>query len=125
MPANNATALPLAGLLAGVGTLHFAKPAFFDPIVPKWMPGNPRTTTLVSGAVELAVAALIANPGTRKLGGQLAALTFIGVFPANIQAALDGGMTNVKPPFNSAAAAWARLPLQFPLIAWARKVAAA
>lgn len=116
-------ALPLAALLATAGTLHFVKPEFFDPIVPDWMPGEKRTTTLVSGAVEIGVAVLIAWPRTRHLGGQLAALTFAAVFPANIQAALDGGMTQVKPPFNSAAAAWARLPLQVPLIAWARNVA--
>lgn len=42
----------------------------------------------------------------------------IGVFPANIQAALDGGMKDLDPPMNSAAVAWARLPLQIPMI-WA------
>lgn len=122
---NSAGALPLAALLATAGTLHFVKPEFFDAIVPDWMPGEKRTTTLVSGAVELGVAALIAMPSTRRLGGQLAALTFAVVFPANIQAALDGGMTNVKPPLNSAAAAWARLPLQVPLIMWARRIGTA
>ena len=127
-PASQSTASPiaslaLAGLLAGVGTLHFAKPEFFDEIVPEWMPGEKRTTTLVSGAVELGVAALIAVPRTRRFGARLAALTFLGVFPANVQAALDGGMKNVKPPFNTAAAAWARLPLQAPLIMWARRIA--
>ena len=119
---SSALALPLAALLGTAGALHFAKPEFVDAIVPDWMPGEKRTTTFVSGAVEIGVAALIAIPRTRRLGGQLAALTFAAVFPANIQAALDGGMTQVPPPLNSAAAAWARLPLQIPLIAWARRI---
>lgn len=122
---NSVVALPLAALLGTAGSLHFAKPEFFDAIVPDWMPGEKRTTTLISGAAEIAVAALIAIPRTRRLGGQLAALTFAAVFPANIQAALDGGMTQVPPPLNSAAAAWARLPLQIPLIAWARRIGTA
>ena len=35
-------------------------------------------------------------------------------------AALDGGMKDMDPPFDSAAAAWLRLPFQLPLfwLAW-------
>ena len=102
--------------------MHFVKPEFFDPIVPKWMPGSPRTTTYVSGVVELAAAALVIPVATRRFGGVFAALTFLGVWPANIQAALDGGMASADPPFNGPAAAWLRLPLQLPLIRWAWRV---
>jgi len=99
---------------------HFAKPDFFDPIVPDWMPGSKRMVTYASGVVELAAALLVAIPRTRRIGGWVALITFIGVYPANIQAALDGGMKEMDPPFNSAAAAWLRLPLQLPLfwLAW-------
>jgi uncharacterized membrane protein len=117
------SAIGLAAFLGSAGIAHFVKPDFFDPIVPKWMPGKPRITTYVSGAVEIASAVLVANPKTRKLGGWLSLATFIGVYPANIQSALDGGMKDMNPPFNTAAAAWARLPLQFPMFKLAWRVA--
>ena len=109
-----------AGILGTAGIAHFARPGFFDPIVPSWMPGSARRVTYVSGVVEAAAAVLIANPRTRRVGGWLALATFVGVWPANIQAALDGGMKDMQPPLDSAAAAWIRVPLQLPLIwlAW-------
>jgi uncharacterized membrane protein len=45
------------------------------------------------------------------------------VFPANVWAALQGGMQGLDAPFDSAAVAWARLPLQIPMIWWASEVA--
>ena len=105
--------------------MHFVNPEFFDRIVPTWMPGEARLTTHVSGLVELAAAVMVAVPRTRRFGGLFAMATFIGVFPANLWAALQGGMKGMDPPFDSAAAAWIRLPLQLPLIWWAWKVAEA
>lgn len=122
MSAADRRAWGLAAMLGGAGVMHFVKPDFFDPIVPKWMPGSPRTTTYVSGAVELGAAALVAVPSTRRVGGLVAALTLLGVYPANVQAALDGGMASAAPPFDSALVAWLRLPLQFPMIALALRV---
>lgn len=119
----HALAFGLAAVMGFAGVAHFVRPEFFDPIVPDWMPGSARTTTYVSGVVELAAAALVANPRTRRVGGWFAAATFVAVFPANVQSALDGGMSGLEPPLNSPAVAWARLPLQFPLIAWAVAVA--
>lgn len=116
-------AYAVAGILGSAGIAHFVKPDFFDPIVPKWMPGSPRTTTYVSGVVEIAAAALVLVPRTRRLGGWVALATFAGVYPANIQAAVDGGMADAPPPFDSAAAAWGRLPLQWPMLRAAWKVA--
>jgi uncharacterized membrane protein len=113
-------AVALTAILGTAGIAHFVIPKPFDSIVPSWMPGPARTVTYLSGVVELATAALVANPKTRRLGGYLAVATFVGVFPANVQAALDGGMKEFKPPFDSALAAWLRLPFQIPLIwlAW-------
>ncbi len=84
------------------------------------MPGSPRTTTYASGAVELAVAVLLASKLRPKLAGYLAFATFTVVFPANVQSALDGGINGAPPPFDSAIAAWLRLPFQMPLLwlAW-------
>lgn len=112
----------LVAILGSAGIAHLVNPAPFDEIVPAWMPGSVRTVTYGSGLVELVGAALVASRKTRRLGGMLALATFVGVFPANIQAALDGGYKGFKAPFNSAAAAWARLPLQLPLFWLARRV---
>lgn len=105
----------LAGLLAVTGVLHFAAPEPFDAIVPRMLPGPPRRWTYLTGAAELAVAVAVAVPRTRRLGGVAAAALFVGVFPANVQMALDWHQR----PFSQRALAWARLPLQLPLIAWA------
>jgi uncharacterized membrane protein len=121
-PRNQRVAL-LTTILGGAGIMHFLRPKFFDAIVPSWMPGSARTTTLVSGAVELAAAAAVAMPSTRRKGGLFALATFIAVYPANIWAALQGGMKGLDAPFDSAAAAWIRLPFQFPMFWLAMKVA--
>jgi len=115
-------ALGLAAFLGGAGVMHFVNPKFFDAVVPDWMPGAKRTVTHVSGVVELGSALLVVHPRTRKLGGLLCLLTFLGVYPANIQSALDGGIKDADPPLNSAVVAWLRLPLQFPLFVWAWRV---
>ncbi|MEO6318461.1 MAG: hypothetical protein ABIP36_06735 [Acidimicrobiales bacterium] len=116
-------ALGLAALIGGAGVLHFVRPELFDSIVPDWMPGSKRTVTLTSGVAEMAGALLVVNPRTRRIGGWFCFLTFLGVYPANIQSALDGGIAEAAPLFDSALVAWLRLPLQIPLLVWARRVA--
>ena len=112
-------ALPLAVLLATSGVLHFAAPKPFDSIVPRSLPGGPRTWTLLSGAAELAVAAAVAHPRTRHLGGLAAAALFAAVFPANVKMAVDW---RHAPPAQRAIA-YGRLPLQIPLVLWGLRVA--
>ncbi|HKY16709.1 MAG TPA: DoxX family protein [Microthrixaceae bacterium] len=116
-------ALGLAAFIGSAGAMHFIRPDFFDAVVPRWMPGRRRTVTHVSGVMELVGAALVVPRRTRRLGGWWCAATFIGVFPANIQMAVDGGMDDVDPPFDSPAVAWARLPMQLPMIWLAVRVA--
>jgi uncharacterized membrane protein len=111
-------ALGLTALLATSGTLHFLQPKPFDSIVPRSLPGSPRTWTYLSGAAELAVAAAIAHPRSRRLGGLAAAALFAGVFPANVKMAAD--WRHASPARR--AIAYGRLPLQIPLILWARRV---
>ncbi|PZS08668.1 MAG: hypothetical protein DLM55_08290, partial [Acidimicrobiales bacterium] len=81
----------LAGFLSVTGVLHFTSPGFFDEIVPRALPGSARLWTYLSGAAELSVAAALAVPRTRKLGGYGAATLFLAVFPANVQMAIDWG----------------------------------
>ncbi|MEU9239519.1 hypothetical protein [Streptomyces shenzhenensis] len=111
--------LLLAGLLAAAGVAHFAAPKSFDATVPRALPGSPRAWTYGSGAVELALAAGIALPRTRAVTARAAAAFFVGVFPANVQMAVDWH----KRPEPLRTAAYARLPLQVPLVLWARAVA--
>ncbi len=57
----------LAVLLGGAGVTHFLRPRGYDRIVPAGLP--PRITTLASGVAELAVAAGLAVPATRRASG--------------------------------------------------------
>lgn len=108
----------LVGVLAGAGTLHLVHPRPFDELVPAAL-GDARLWTYASGVAEIAGAALLAAPRTRRLGGWWTAALFVAVFPGNVKAALDGGMAGAPPPLDSPAAGWIRLPLQLPLVAWA------
>ncbi|GGS53174.1 DoxX family protein [Streptomyces cinerochromogenes] len=119
MPRSERSPLLLAGLLAAAGVAHFAAPRQFDAIVPRALPGSPRAWTYGSGAVELALAAGIAVPRTRAAAAKAAAAFFVGVFPANVQMAVDWR----DRPAPLRAASLARLPLQLPLVLWARGVA--
>ena len=111
-------ALALSALLAVAGVTHFAYPKPYDRIVPTALPGTARTWTYVSGVAELAVAAAVAAPRTRRLGGLAAAALFTAVFPANIKMALDArGRSR-----GEQLATVARLPLQVPLVIWALRV---
>ena len=122
MTSQDRRALGLAAFIGGAGVMHFVRPEFFDAIVPEWMPGSARTTTLISGGFELTGAVLVASRRTRKAGALFCLLVFLGVYPANIQSALSGGIADAPPPFDRAAAAWLRLPLQIPMLLWARRV---
>lgn len=117
---SQAAAVRLAVLLGGAGVLHFATPQFFDMQVPSVLPGSARTYTQVSGVAEIAVAATLAVPRTRRLGGALAAALFVAVFPANIDMARRF-VTSSKTSPAAKAAVLARLPLQVPLVTEALK----
>jgi len=113
----------MLGLMGSAGVTHFTNPGFYDPIVPRWMPGPARAWTYASGVAELACAVLMVRPKTRRAGGWASFATILAVWPANWQVALDGGIPDAKPPMNSAALNWARVPLQLPMLWGALKVA--
>jgi uncharacterized membrane protein len=121
MPRKPFGATGLALFLATAGISHFAKPTMYDAVVPRSLPGSPRTWTYLSGVAELVVATAVAVPRTRRAGALAAAALFVAVFPANIKMARDWRR---RPPAHRAAA-YARLPLQAPLIWWAWRVATA
>ncbi|WP_194893650.1 hypothetical protein [Catenulispora pinisilvae] len=119
MPRLNSSPTALAGFLAAAAVTHYVAPRPYDAMVPRSLPGSPRAWTYISGAAELAVAAAVANPGSRRRGAQAAAALFVAVFPANVKMARDWR----DRPAPARVAALGRLPLQVPLVWWALKVA--
>ncbi len=115
-------ALPLAALLGAAGTAHLLRPAPFDAIVPRSLPGAPRAWTLVSGVAELLLAAGLAVPRTRPAAARASAGLLLAVWPANGRMALDAWRGRGRGPAARARCALtlARLPLQVPLVraAW-------
>ena len=105
----------LAGLLATSGVLHFVAPRPYDGLIPAWLPGEPRQWVHGSGVAELLCAAGLAWPRTRRPAATATALLLVGVFPGNIEMAVNPGDT---PRW----LAIARLPLQVPLVLWALQV---
>ncbi|GAB3072943.1 hypothetical protein [Corynebacterium aquatimens] len=105
--------LPLFGT---AGALHFLTPKPFDQIVPPELPGSRRTYTYVSGAAELAAAALLSNDRTRRAGGLFSALLLLAVWPGNFY--MSYLWRNKPLPYFLGSLA--RLPLQVPLVtaAW-------
>ncbi|MFD3538238.1 hypothetical protein ACFWUQ_01900 [Streptomyces sp. NPDC058662] len=118
MPRVPSSPLLLAGLLAGAAVAHAVAPRQFDAIVPRSLPGSPRQWTYASGVAELALAAGVAHPRTRKAAALATAAFFVGVFPANVKMAVDARRRSPA----TRAVALGRLPIQLPLVLWARKV---
>ena len=109
----------MAVALVGMGVLHFVAPGPFEKIVPRVL-GHSRRLVHLSGVAEIVSGVLIAVPRTRRTGALLAAATFVAVWPANWKMALDAGY----PPKGAVGwGAWARLPLQIPMIGAALRVA--
>ena len=113
-----------SAFFVGAGVMHFARPDFFESVVPDWFPDK-RLANHASGAAEIVLGlGLLARPTSRWSAYGLVALT-AAVFPANIDMAVndvelkpvDGKMTRsvgtaVGP---SRLVNWVRLPLQLPI----------
>ncbi len=108
----------LSSLLTITGTLHFVAPAPFESIVPPVL-GDPTPWVYASGVAELACAAVVAMPRTRRLGALATTALLVAVFPANLYMAYDW---SDRPWWPDRTIAYARLPLQIPLILWAWSV---
>jgi uncharacterized membrane protein len=104
--------------MVAAGAFHFLIPRSYARIVPRFL-GHARGLVAVTGVAEVVAGALLAVPGTRRAGAWLTCALLVGVWPANLQMALDGGIVGAGFPLGSAAVAWARVPLQAPLLAWA------
>ncbi|AEE45015.1 DoxX family protein [Cellulomonas fimi] len=116
-------AVALAALLGSAGVLHLRRPALFHPLVPRAL-GAPGPWVLGSGVAELACAAALVAPATRRAGGIASAALLVAVFPGNVTMAVrshPGAGHWSRSPW----VAWGRLPLQVPLVAWAVAVSRA
>jgi uncharacterized membrane protein len=116
--ANPTRATKMGAMLVGMGALHFAAPKPFDTIVPAELPGEARFYTHASGVAEVVTGGLLLAPRTRKLGAIAAVALFISVFPANVN------MCRLwkDKPLPMKIGAYARLPLQIPMILQALKI---
>jgi uncharacterized membrane protein len=110
--------LVLSAFMVGAGLMHFVVPDSYARIVPRAL-GHARFLVAATGVAEVAAGALLVSPRTRRAGAWFSLAILVGVFPANVQMALDGGISGHGFPLGSPVVAWLRLPLQAPLIVWA------
>ena len=109
----------LAVLLGGAGLLHLVRPATYDWIVPPELwPARPWVTG--SGVAELATAALLAVPATRRAGGWAATGLFTAFVPAHLHS-----LRVLRRRPAALTLAVLRTPLQVPLLRAALQVARA
>ncbi|MGH7438363.1 MAG: DoxX family protein, partial [Polyangiaceae bacterium] len=73
----------LAGIMMGIGVLHFAVPGPFVKIVPSFLPA-PLVLVLVSGFFEVLGGAGLLVPRARRAASVGLVLLYLAVFPANI-----------------------------------------
>lgn len=118
------TAKVLVAAFATSGVIHLVRPQTFVPSMPRRVP-RPTDVIRASGVAELACAAGLLVPGTRRVAGPASAALLVGVFPANVQMTVDAAHVVAKQGISSKRVVWcagtvARLPLQWPLIqaAW-------
>ncbi len=123
-PSSRPSAIAAGAIFVGAGIAHFAKPDFFESIVPDWFP-DAALANRASGAAEFMFGLGMFHPGTRKLSALgLFALTTV-VFPANVDMAINrvepklvGGRFARSAGTASGPLNWIRLPLQIPLLWW-------
>lgn len=107
----------LAAFFAFTGTMHFVRRRFFEAIVPPPVPARPAVT--ISGAAELAGAAALLHPATRRFGRWWLLALLLAVFPANVHMAVNPErIDGLDPRRVPRWALWARLPLQPLAMLW-------
>jgi uncharacterized membrane protein len=114
---NDAKVVVAAFMVSGV--VHLVRPRTFEPLMPRWVPAH-REVIVGSGVAELACAAGMLVPATRRAAGWASAALLLGVYPGNLKMALDASRTGNR-AFQ--AAAYARLPLQLPMVRAALRAA--
>lgn len=119
------SAYAAAAFFTGAGIGHFARPDFFEAVVPDWFPDK-RLANQVSGAAELALGLAMIPRRTRPAAARGLLALLAAVYPANIDAAVNGvdirrdpeGRFQRHPGEVADARNWIRLPMQFVMAAW-------
>jgi uncharacterized membrane protein len=107
----------LAAMFATSGIVHMVRPQAFSAIMPRAIPEKHHTNLIyASGLAELICAVGLVRRTRWASPASVALLA--GVFPANLQMALDAGTGRHPGPADTKAVAWGRLPLQIPMV-WA------
>lgn len=105
--------LPIAVFFVAAGILHFVKPGPYEAIVPDELPAH-RELVYASGLAEIAGGLGMLPERTARWAGWWLIATLIGVFPANVNMAVQAErFRNIPEPL-----LWARLPLQALLVGW-------
>lgn len=105
----------VGAILTGSSVLHVTRPAFFRPMVPPWLgPPDPWVRGSAVAEAVVGVGLLTAQPWAGRAGAAL----FLAVWPGNLQMALDSGHGKYRGAADNKVVAWARMPLQLPLV-WA------
>jgi uncharacterized membrane protein len=114
----------LVAIFAVSGAVHLVKPDVYEPLMPSWVPRH-RQVILGSGVAELACATGLVLPATRRTAGWASALLLVAIFPGNVKMAVDA--QQIRSTSSRArrfkAATLLRLPMQWPMIRAALKVA--
>jgi uncharacterized membrane protein len=106
--------LALLFIAAGIG--HLVQPKFFANIMPAYIPTALHLPAVyLSGIFEIVFGVMLLFPQTSSIATWGLMGLLIAVFPANVNLALNPGLTPGFPGW----AHWLRLPLQPVLIWWA------
>ena len=116
-PAKDVAAL--AGIFAVSGAIHLSRPEVYEPLMPAFVPAH-REVILASGVAELVCAAGLLHPRTRSAAGWASAALLLVVYPGNLKMAVDAARSR-STRFKTIA--FARLPLQAPMIRAALRAA--
>lgn len=104
----------LAGFFVLAGANHFMNKGWYLRIMPPWVP-YPHGAVFASGAAEMILGAALLHRRTRRGAGWGLAALLLAIFPANLEMALHPERFPAFRPW----VLWARLPVQFLLIALA------
>jgi uncharacterized membrane protein len=107
----------MAAGMTGTGVFHLVRPQAYDWMIPPEL-GPARPWVTGSGLAELATAALLAVPATRRIGGWAAVTVLVGVLPAHAHT-----LRRYRHEPAKLAVAIARIPFQVPMIQAALRVA--
>jgi uncharacterized membrane protein len=111
----------LSLMFVTLGVLHFTTADAFVHVMPPYLPLHLELVYL-SGLFEILGGVGVQIPKLRKAAGYGLLALLIAVFPANIHMALNEVSAPDGTPI-PVALLWARLPLQFVMMAWVWSVA--